>query len=359
MQRIKRYALNIIISLAVILLMLLLFELFLNLFPLYSFYYGYPTGLFQNAAPPLDFVLTPHFEGRMKSGEYNVGVSINSRGLRDYEHTLSKGNKTRILALGDSFTFGNGVEQDETFLRVIETKLDVEVINAGVPAYGQDNQLEYYKEEGYKYNPDIVAIFYYMNDNDDNIGTSDRKIVHGTMIEKKSYEHLHAWKLFLYSKLYQIKTLRLIKRVSPIYADAFNKNIKGSYVEKKLFLKNQSIHSKDWEQTRLLFHQFREVLPETTYLIIIYVPSAQQLQSTGQYFNLDLEDRDQPNKILHEIASEINVPFIDVTSDFRNANLSDITFKYDSHYNKYGHRAYGLLVAHELNKVISLPDTFR
>jgi len=43
-------------------------------------------------------------------------VKINSQGLRDYEYKLEKqGNIFRIVTLGDSYTFGWGVELNESY----------------------------------------------------------------------------------------------------------------------------------------------------------------------------------------------------------------------------------------------------
>ena len=65
-------------------------------------------------------------------------VRINNLGLRGPDIFPDERNKLRILALGDSYTFGSGVRDDETFATVLQQALGdgVEVINAGVPGYG-------------------------------------------------------------------------------------------------------------------------------------------------------------------------------------------------------------------------------
>jgi hypothetical protein len=63
------------------------------------------------------------------------------------------------LILGDSFTFGTGVNDTETYSYYLQTMLpETEVINCGVHAYGNDQMLIYLKEEGIKYNSDIILL---------------------------------------------------------------------------------------------------------------------------------------------------------------------------------------------------------
>lgn len=114
------------------------------------------------------YALNPGFQGTFPNS--NVSISINSKGLRDGEHNYEKQEgKFRILALGDSVTFGSGVPHEYIYHSVIEKNLiekgyDVEVLNAGVGGYEFSQQKTYYLEEGYKYNPDIVIFGVVLND---------------------------------------------------------------------------------------------------------------------------------------------------------------------------------------------------
>ena len=87
---------------------------------------------------------------------YGVEVKINSKGLRDYDYTYSKpANTYRILVLGDSITFGWGVELKDTYSKYLERKLNqtdlgtkFEVINTGVGNYNLKAEIEFLKREG-------------------------------------------------------------------------------------------------------------------------------------------------------------------------------------------------------------------
>ena len=100
----------------------------------------------------------------------DVLVTYNERGLRD-RPILPKGeNEYRVLALGDSVTFGWGVDQDKTFAARLESLLQgrlhrpVRVINSGVGGYNTVQEVTYFKQEGITLQPDLVMLTYVQND---------------------------------------------------------------------------------------------------------------------------------------------------------------------------------------------------
>ena len=101
--------------------------------------------------------------------EYNVEVTINSKGLRDEEIEYGKAaDEFRILVLGDSYVEGLRVPLEQTFSKVLEQRLNTpdspivfRVINAGVSAWGADQALLWYRNEGVKYEPDLVVLGFF------------------------------------------------------------------------------------------------------------------------------------------------------------------------------------------------------
>jgi lysophospholipase L1-like esterase len=97
-----------------------------------------------------------------------VDVAINSDGLRDDEYTVERNEKFRIAVLGDSLTFGWGVEKQEAFETLLEQMLSesrpTEMINFGHGNYNTQQQVNLFVEKGLKYNPDKVIVFYFIND---------------------------------------------------------------------------------------------------------------------------------------------------------------------------------------------------
>jgi len=99
-------------------------------------------------------------------------LSSNSRGLRGArEHAYEKPpGVVRILAFGDSFTFGEDVSDDEAWPHQLERQLPgSEVLNFGIHGYGHDQMLLYLLEEGVKYHPDVVILGFLSDDMERNL----------------------------------------------------------------------------------------------------------------------------------------------------------------------------------------------
>ena len=105
--------------------------------------------------------LCPNFVGVFSTPDYSVVYKTNSKGLRDQEYPAVKPpGKTRILAIGDSFTFGTGIAYGDRFTDLLESAFeDVEVISMAVPGSGHDQQLMQFVHEGIAYRPDQVFVF--------------------------------------------------------------------------------------------------------------------------------------------------------------------------------------------------------
>lgn len=65
----------------------------------------------------LPYELRRNHSGRFRMQEFDTTVVTNNLGLRDDDVDMSK---PRVICLGDSFTFGMGVENDETFCAGLE-----------------------------------------------------------------------------------------------------------------------------------------------------------------------------------------------------------------------------------------------
>jgi len=101
-------------------------------------------------------------------------VKINSLGFRDYEYSLKKPSEVfRIAVLGDSFTFGYGIEIGETYSKQLENKLNeenkekkYEVLNFGGNGGNTLLEAEYLKERVLEFEPDLVIVGFFLNDAD-------------------------------------------------------------------------------------------------------------------------------------------------------------------------------------------------
>jgi GDSL-like lipase/acylhydrolase family protein len=156
---VKRLAL-ILVSIGV---SLVLIEIALRLF------FPQPLGPVQFAVDPdLGFIPVPNQRAvRTLPGVYAYRYSNNSMGLRGPE--IHAKTKPRILVLGDSFTYGIGVNDDETFCSILQSQLPGnEIINAGNPGKGTDYALKFYRTKGKQLEPDVVILVFCVNDFSDN-----------------------------------------------------------------------------------------------------------------------------------------------------------------------------------------------
>jgi hypothetical protein len=88
-------------------------------------------------------------------------IDINAHGLRDRDVPFEKPNgRKRVLILGDSFAFGVGLNAGERFSDLLDGMLgdDVEVINAGVPGWGTDQEMLFYESSLRRFEPDVVVL---------------------------------------------------------------------------------------------------------------------------------------------------------------------------------------------------------
>lgn len=120
----------------------------------------------------------PYYTTTVATGDLVHDLALNSAGMHDTEHQLSKPDDTfRILILGDSFVQAVQVPEAKTAHQVLEDRLNemgdsrhYEVISAGVGGWGTGQQLLYYRNEGRYYRPDLVLLMFFLgNDVKDNL----------------------------------------------------------------------------------------------------------------------------------------------------------------------------------------------
>ena len=135
-------------------------------------------------APPLPkvyrdevYVPDPHLPYHQKplisrnelssSREFTEVFTHNSAGFRDVEHSLRKPPGVfRILAVGDSFTYGAGAPFDQTYPYLLESFLNhhysnnprVEVIKAGIGGFFPEAERLLVQHYGLAYEPDLLLV---------------------------------------------------------------------------------------------------------------------------------------------------------------------------------------------------------
>lgn len=110
-------------------------------------------------------------------------IVLNSQGFRDDEVAAEKpASSFRIACLGDSWTFGMNVGQDQPYPQRLKALLEeaypgssFEVLNRGVLGYSSHQGLELLKKRVLDLSPDLVVIAFAMNDSKDT-GYHDRDL---------------------------------------------------------------------------------------------------------------------------------------------------------------------------------------
>lgn len=89
--------------------------------------------------------LVPNTDSRFEQPDFSYIQHVNNLGIRGKDTSFKKpANHYRVLILGDSFTMGKGVENDQTFSALLEVSLNrrkacgastFEVLNGGIDSY--------------------------------------------------------------------------------------------------------------------------------------------------------------------------------------------------------------------------------
>ena len=117
--------------------------------------------------------LKPGYEGVYYGGK----LKINSAGFRDYEHSIDKPESVyRIIVLGDSMSFGQGLELENIYAKKLEHFLSykrfgsgayagrVDVLNFAVPGYNTIQEYELLRTRAVFYKPDLIIVNFFLND---------------------------------------------------------------------------------------------------------------------------------------------------------------------------------------------------
>jgi len=165
-RRARGRAANVALAIASVVVVLLVLELGARILGLQSGVFLLPSA--ENCLqrdPLLSLSFRPHCRGQLSETTF----ATNALGLRSPE--LRTDGARRILAIGDSTTWGWRVAQDESYPAVLQAALDArggpgrfEVVNAGVPGYTSYQGLLYLRDRGLALAPHTVVATYGFND---------------------------------------------------------------------------------------------------------------------------------------------------------------------------------------------------
>jgi lysophospholipase L1-like esterase len=229
-------------------------------------------GLFRKLPSEAEWSGQPYARG-VHTG---VRVAFNTLGLRDAERTQRPApGAIRILALGDSVTFGMGVPQEETYPRQTEILLSeqrgapVEVLNMGMPGYNTRHQLAQLRELGLALEPRTIVVGYLYND----ITPSSAQRQQGPKkadgsLSRKVKTSVNAATLWLKknSLFFAWLTPRLVLALRPLGLKGFGQvgEVKDRYVDS----------NPQWQRTRAALLEMKRLAGERGIeLVVMIIPA--------------------------------------------------------------------------------------
>jgi lysophospholipase L1-like esterase len=288
------------------------------------------------------------------SSEYNVSVRINEAGLRmDREIPLARTpGVPRVLFLGDSFTFGQGVEARQRFTDLIQRDWpQAEILNFGVSGTGTDQQLLHFREQGSQYSPDLVVLDFY-------VGCAARNC-------QVALQTPQGWRL---KPRFEMEQGSLVLTHVPVpdtlvtnLQDLYPYDLKAGWAAlanrflrehsrlysllRSKFASNLMYDStqKPWQLTAAIVRQMaKEVRGNGCQFAVAFFPSWEEANRGGS-----TQLRDQ----IRDLCAELDVPFLDLLPVFQEKQKDTVSerntplyFPKDKHWTAEGHK----LVAGEL-----------
>ncbi len=181
---------------------------------------------FYRPDPKLGWTNQPGYRGRMTNGvDYDSTIRIDSLGLRGGEPT---GQRPAVLGIGDSFMFGFGVDEDQSFFVRAAHAAGAQPLNAGVPGYDLCQAVDLAAELLPRLQADAIVIAPCLaNDELDVAAGRDRmEVQHGYFVEPGVTFEPNNWKRRLFHPIFAHSQLVRFLRYSPLTA-WFEKQLYG------------------------------------------------------------------------------------------------------------------------------------
>ncbi len=346
---------------------------------------GVSSRLVYEPNPNYGWGLAPNDSFAWNTEGRTLEIETNSKGLRDYEHTYEKpADVTRVLVLGDSFIEALQVELDDSFAGALQSTLNgdsggvglrrrVEVINAGVSGYGTDNALLFFEHEGYRYQPDLVLLGFYLgNDVRNNWHVLEERdaggarkphyevTADGLAVRRYPFAEHTRWstraRVFLnrHSRLYALirESANRLRRGGAPPDDASARTISSVPLDLELFqARPPAVWDDAWNVTRAILGELNDRVEESGAMFMAFaIPTAAQVDEAAWNEKVASTEvlravdwaMEAPNARFAEICRQERIRCLDLLPALRAEAAAAGRAPYfpeDSHWNEAGHRA--------------------
>jgi hypothetical protein len=310
----------------------------------------------------LGWTLLPDYRGRFTNlVDFDTEVRTNSLGLRG---PRLSGQRPAVLGLGDSFMFGHGVGEDESFLAVAAQRLGAEAVNAGVPGYDLCQAVDL----GARHLPAlavdaiVIAAFGANDEIDVTYGRGRIEVRFGHAVEPGSkfdpssprrrishfvYRHSHLTRMLRHSPVTEAISRWLGRGESihrrmaqdlliPYQVPVSPAVVRGGEMTRACLARLSALaRSREIPVLGLLVPDVLEIDPE----------SRQRTMRLANRAHLEL-DLEAPRRRLTKIFGEVGIPLVDPTAALQSASAADrLYFTQDRHFTTAGNRIVGELLA--------------
>ena len=331
---------NLLLLIVTILLCLLGLEIFIRVWdpPIAT------PGMYQihRPSPVFGWELVPGVSGFGRAGTF---IHINGDGFRDGDYPLKKkATVFRIMAIGDSFTFGQGVNLEDTYSKHLERRINdmgktSEVISCGVIGYGMWQYLETLKRKVLPYKPDLVILGLFIDDITTSVspykhlqnwpGTNPfAKDASSMMSRSYLWNFLINWSTLFETKYRYLRGHNYLKGIEK-RKEATGPAHPGSNWYQIMYGKLPKNIYSDFADTLHKFIRICEAV--NTQVLVVLIPDAAQMHEP---------ERQEVNLFVAQTCKKIGVPFVDVTKRFEKEEdpRTLYLFPLDAHTSPKGHR---------------------
>lgn len=318
---------------------------------------------------------------RFQTAEFNFEATISAQGLRNNFVTVPKPkDKIRILAIGDSFTFGWGVDLKDTWVKLLEKSLkerglNVEIVNAGVPGIGLRAERWVCRAYAKKFETDAIIVGIYSDDLNQAaeqtlkttalqqfatntwpiISRIDRPIIEGSnfkLVGKNTVIDVdQIWKLKA-GKMEQ-DLPDITKNLSPEVEEYFRKGLlnpalveRAYYFPQYLVFKlDPSLLNFSLTAFKLKADKFYERCGQDYPIMFVFFPGSAMVSSSYHSYKeaLGFETDDDQTKInldgpLSAVFKKENSTYVSLLSEFRSDGCPACYYPLDGHLSTYGNK---------------------
>ena len=326
--------------------------------------------------------------------EFSYQARINNLGFRDRDFAVRRSGAKRVLAIGDSFTYGWGVDARDSWPKVMEGELrrgglEIEVANLGAPGAGPREYSALAERAIPLLRPDLIVVAMLQADDlfqadespAERPAAASQRVLRAfralypnltQMLSPVDTKQVHVskeelretWRKQVKDFLGQMTTAErarfenLPSRVRAAYqAGGLNPGLLYMAMRHGEFLIDTCDAGgkgrRGIEETAKELAKIRR-LAERAHADLVVVPvpyrayvsrrDLAEMAELGFHVEEGMLSWNTPDEAIHEACRGAHVQFFSVTAEFRElGRANELYFKWDGHLNQAGHRAFGEL----------------